>query len=74
MDEANAFAPNVKKPSILFVEDEETVRDYLAAKLSDEYTVATASDGREALLAIMKAKPDLVVADVMSRDWTASSF
>jgi PAS domain S-box-containing protein len=65
LDEPNAFPPHAKKPSILFVEDDVTVRDHLAAKLSDEYLVATASDGEEALLIIMKSKPDLVVADVI---------
>jgi PAS domain S-box-containing protein len=66
--DAFATAANANKPHILFVEDEVTVRDHLAAKLSDEYRVVTASDGKEALLAIMRAKPDLVVADVMMPD------
>jgi PAS domain S-box-containing protein len=53
------------KPHLLFVEDEATLREHLAERLSDEYTVGTAGNGTEALLAIMRAKPALVVTDIV---------
>ena len=56
------------KPRILFVEDEVTVRDHLAQKLSDEYLVDTADNGNEALLAVIRAKPSLVVSDIVMPD------
>ena len=56
------------RPRILFVEDEVTVRDYLAQKLSDEYVVDTADNGNEALLAVIRAKPALVVSDIVMPD------
>jgi len=56
------------KPRILFVEDEVTVRDHLARKLSDEYLVDTADNGNEALLAVIRAKPALVVSDIVMPD------
>ena len=56
------------KPRILFVEDEVTVRDHLAQKLSDEYLVDTADNGNEALLAVIRAKPALVVSDIVMPD------
>ena len=63
MPEANAT-----RPRILFVEDEVTVRDHLAQKLSDEYVVDTADNGNEALLAVIRAKPALVVSDIVMPD------
>ena len=63
MPEATAL-----KPRILFVEDEVTVRDHLAQKLSDEYLVDTADNGNEALLAVIRAKPALVVSDIVMPD------
>jgi PAS domain S-box-containing protein len=63
MPEANAA-----KPRLLFVEDEITVRDHLAQQLSDEYVVDTADNGNEALLAVMRAKPALVVSDIVMPD------
>jgi PAS domain S-box-containing protein len=56
------------KPRILFVEDEVTVRDHLAQKLSDDYLVDTADNGNEALLAVIRAKPALVVSDIVMPD------
>src|SRR5436305_12422784 len=56
------------KPCVLFVEDEVTVRDHVAQKLSDEYLVDTADNGNEALLAVIRAKPALVVSDIVMPD------
>jgi PAS domain S-box-containing protein len=56
------------KPRLLFVEDEATVRDHLAEKLSDQYVVDTAGNGNEALLAVIRAKPALVVSDIVMPD------
>jgi PAS domain S-box-containing protein len=61
---ANA-TPYQGKPRILFVEDEETLRSYLAEELSDEYIVDTAGNGIEALKAVMRSKPDLIVTDIV---------
>jgi DNA-binding response OmpR family regulator len=63
MPEANAL-----KPRLLFVEDEATLREHLAEKLSDLYLVDTAGNGNEALLAVMRAKPALVVSDIVMPD------
>lgn len=56
------------KPRLLFVEDEAILREHLAEKLSDEYIVDTAGNGNEALLAVMRAKPALVVTDIVMPD------
>ena len=52
-------------PRILFVEDEATLRNHLAAELSDQYIVDTAGNGLEALKAVMRNKPDLIVTDIV---------
>jgi PAS domain S-box-containing protein len=56
------------KARLLFVEDEATLREHLALKLSDTYIVDTAGNGNEALLAVMRAKPALVVTDIVMPD------
>jgi len=56
------------KPRILFVEDETTLREHLAQALSDQYVVDTAGNGTEALRAVMRAKPELVVTDIVMPD------
>jgi len=53
------------KPRILFVEDEPMLRAHLAEALSEEYCVDTAGTGREALTVLLRAKPDLVVTDIV---------
>jgi PAS domain S-box-containing protein len=59
---------NTSNPRLLFVEDEATLREHLAQKLSDTYVVDTAGNGNEALLAVMRAKPALVVTDIVMPD------
>jgi DNA-binding response OmpR family regulator len=69
MFEKNADPQDVEsKVRILFVEDEATLREHLAEKLSDEYVVDTAGNGNEALLAVIRAKPALVVSDIVMPD------
>jgi CheY-like chemotaxis protein len=51
---------------VLVVEDDETLRDIYALKLSLEgFEVETASDGQDALERVGKAKPDLIILDIM---------
>ncbi|MBD3221073.1 response regulator [bacterium] len=53
-----------KKPRILVVDDEHTMRDFLTASMADRYQVVTAADG-VAAMAILREKPvDLVLSDV----------
>src|SRR3954463_3417165 len=56
------------KPRVLFVEDEATLRNHFAERLTDEYVVDVAGNGNEALLAVMRAKPALVVTDIIMPD------
>jgi PAS domain S-box-containing protein len=58
----------LKKPRILLVEDEATLREHLARTLSDDYVVDTAGDGREALRAVLQALPELIVTDIVMPD------
>ena len=57
-----------QKPRILLVEDEAAVREHLADVLSDEYIVETAGNGRDALAAVLRAAPALVVTDIVMPD------
>lgn len=51
--------------SVLVVEDNETLRDFLVKALQTRFKVETASDGREAWDIISDLQPDLVLSDVM---------
>jgi DNA-binding response OmpR family regulator len=52
--------------SILVVDDEKTLRETLADSLEEEgFTVVQAADGREAVEAFRRHRPDLILLDLM---------
>lgn len=55
-----------RAPKILIVDDEPFNVDYLEQELEDSnYTIITASNGREALDRVRKELPDLILLDIM---------
>lgn len=51
--------------TVLVVDDNKDMRDYVAELLAAKYDVKCAADGREGLDVCMKTVPDVVVSDVM---------
>ena len=52
-------------PTVLIVEDNADVRDYLKGHLDESYGIVEAENGVEGLKKTLEAAPDLVIADVM---------
>ena len=52
------------KKSVLVVDDEEIIRNFLSEVLGDKYDVSLASDGDEAIEQIRKRKFDLIITDL----------
>jgi signal transduction histidine kinase/DNA-binding response OmpR family regulator len=57
--------PGAEAPTILIVEDNDDMREYLAGILSQKYRTLSAINGKEALLELEKEKVDLVLSDLM---------
>jgi len=62
--DAPPAAPPPGARTVLVVDDNADVRDYVAGCLSPAYRVETASDGPDALARAAVLRPDLVVSDV----------
>jgi PAS domain S-box-containing protein len=60
-----AASPEQRRATILVVDDNVDMRDYIASLLRDEYEVATATDGIDALEQLPLVRPDIVLTDVM---------
>jgi len=55
-----------RKPRILVVDDEANIRDLLTQEFTDAgYRVTVAVNGRDAIAAVRRERPDLIVLDVM---------
>lgn len=59
------FSAKQSKESILLADDNEDMRVYITQLLQPHYNVTAVSDGREALNALEKEKPALVLSDIM---------
>src|SRR5438128_10064758 len=68
MQDEDTLTSGAPKLRILLVEDERTQREQLARALSDEYIVDTAGSGTEALKAVMRVLPALIVTDIVMPD------
>ncbi len=54
-----------KYATVLIVEDDDSIREYLASKLADHFNVLTAVSGDEGLEQTLTQHPDLVLTDIM---------
>jgi DNA-binding NtrC family response regulator len=54
----------MSKKSILIVDDEEIIREFLCEVLGEDFDLATATDGDEAIELMKKTKFDLVITDM----------
>lgn len=58
-------SPGSDSAHVLVADDNADVRDYVVRLLSDDYWVSTAVDGADALEAVKRSRPDLLLTDVM---------
>ena len=54
-----------KRPTIVVVEDDDEIRNYLVTELESTYRILSFNDGAEALPNILREIPALVISDVM---------
>ncbi|MDH4157949.1 MAG: response regulator [candidate division Zixibacteria bacterium] len=52
------------KKSILIVDDEEIIREFLCEVLAENFAISVACDGREAIEKLKKRKFDLIITDL----------
>lgn len=68
-EEPNNTPPKSKdekhKPSVLFVDDNEELRQFVYQSLNDDFTITLASDGKKGLEKALEVLPDLIISDVM---------
>lgn len=57
-------APPLNDRTVLLVDDDDDLRNQLAADLRHYYNIETATDGGEALRMIQEKRPELVISDV----------
>lgn len=65
LQEAASSVTESDRPTILVVDDNSDLREFIGTLLQGEYRIIKASDGKEALDKATRELPDLVVSDVM---------
>lgn len=61
----SAEGSEVKEQTLLIVEDNVDIGNYIAELLSDEFTILQAYNGKEGLEMALEKTPDLIISDVM---------
>lgn len=64
-DTEKAKVKSRTKHRVMIVEDDEEIRNYISQELAEDYHTIECVNGKEALAAILKKAPDLVISDVM---------
>ena len=64
-EETNQVKEEVGGYTVLIVEDNESMREFLADQVNMAFTVETAGNGQEALQRLAESKIDIIVSDVM---------
>lgn len=62
---ANNDTPIEDKETILIIDDNQDIRDYVRSILQDEYRIIEAANGQEGIQQAMKYVPDVIICDVM---------
>ncbi len=60
-----AEAKQQDRLSLLVVEDNKEILDYIRSSFADEYEVITATNGREGLALALDNEPDIIISDIM---------
>jgi len=65
---------NIDKPTILIVDDNNSVREFIADMFSDNYNICQAENGIKGLQMANKNVPDLIISDVMMPEMDGIEF
>ncbi len=65
MQKDTGLSASIKKPTLLFVDDNPDMLTYIKSSLEEGYKIHLASNGIEGLENALKVLPDIIVSDVM---------
>lgn len=62
---SNLVVEDSNKPTVLVIEDNEDMRNYIGNSISDDYKILMAQDGQQGFDLAKQEVPDLIVSDIM---------
>ncbi|MCR9251510.1 MAG: response regulator [bacterium] len=73
-EELEELLTDTKKPSILVVDDNSELRNYMVSELKENYSVETAKNGKEGFEKAVEGQPDLIITDVIMPEMDGFQF
>ncbi len=63
--ESHGLEANGDKPSVLVIEDNQDMRNYIVERIKEDYLIFTAKDGVQGVNLAISEVPDLIISDIM---------
>jgi len=64
-DKQSIVQKESEQPTVLVIEDNQDMREYIVGSLGDDYRTLTASNGEEGIKLAKQEVPDLIISDIM---------
>lgn len=62
---ANETQSSLDRPTVLIIEDNDDMRQFITSSIVDDYQVLTAANGKQGVSIAIEQVPDLIISDIM---------
>ncbi len=73
-EELPKIMPDSENPALLFIDDNDEIRNYISTRLNADYTIYLAASASEAMQVLINHKINIIISDIMMPDVSGIEF